>query len=659
MYKIYLGDTGTGKSTILKEKYQTIAQANLSEKILFFLKSAKAVNAYREELDLDLLGNLNIYTYFGFVNQELNKNWPAVERKYSGENKVVEATFMNIETSHFLMSNYVAKYRQEKSYFREIKAKPVQIAVQLIDNLNLAAFNRLEFDQLKKRLFLWTNDDAKRREYAEQSVEIMAKFRDFCLRYRLLDYSAAVSIFNQYLLTDPKYLDNLNSRFDYLLVDDLEKLIPAGQKLIKKLSAENIEAYFAFNQSGGFNRFFGGNPAAAKKMFFPDAQEIIKLEKSYTSAEESSRLAENIKSVVKKREGKLIQSPLLKAEIDSELRGEMLIEVGQKIISLLKNGAAESSIAVISPQIDKVLSFSLERILEKNGYNLSNFNRSKRLVDIPFARALLILYLFYSDKTEMIGVSSLQQSLSLLLELDPLRSYILAEEIAAAGMSFIELEENKLRLKINFAAAEKYDYLKAWLEDKKSEELTIDSFFQAVFSELLAPLNPSQEDIFACRQMIESVARFRSAVENFHKRKEDLSSRYIDMIYEGTLAAETLFKGQSEDKGVILASPYKFLFSPELEGVEHLFLLDISSSHWLRSIAKELVNPYIYSEGWQEEQEWNDKVDQNIRLKQLSDFLVSLVYKVNDSIYIADSFFNSSGREQDGPLYRWLDVRGD
>lgn len=233
MYKIYRGDTGTGKSTILKEKYQKLAQNNLSEKILFFLKSAKAVNSYREELDLNLVGNLNIYTYFGFVNQELNKNWPAVERKYSGENKVIEPTFMNIETSHFLMSNYVAKYRKEKSYFREIKAKPVQIAVQLIDNLNLASFNILEFNELKNRLYRWTNNDLQREKYAEQSVEIMEKFRNFCLRYRLFDYSTAITIFNQYLLTDPKYIDNLNLRFDYLMVDDLEKLIPAGQSLIK------------------------------------------------------------------------------------------------------------------------------------------------------------------------------------------------------------------------------------------------------------------------------------------------------------------------------------------------------------------------------------------------------------------------------------------
>jgi hypothetical protein len=79
----------------------------------------------------------------------------------------------------------------------------------------------------------------------------------------------------------------------------------------------------------------------------------------------------------------------------------------------------------------------------------------------------------------------------------------------------------------------------------------------------------------------------------------------------------------------------------------------------MRNTAKELVNPYIYTEEWKKDKIWNDKVDQDIRLKQLGDFLISLIYKVKNGIYIADSFLDSSGREQEGPLYRWLDVRGD
>lgn len=659
MYRIIKGSTGSGKTERLKNEYQQLASQIGSEKILFFLNSARAVSKFRKELDIGLSANLNTFTYFGFVNQQLNRHWPAVERKYSGDNLVIEPTLMNIETSHFLMSNYVAKYRKERSYFRNIKARPVQIAVQLIDNLNLAAFNRLNFPELKNRLLGWSGEDEERREYAEQSIEIMKTFRDFCLNYRLFDYSAAVTMFNDYLLSDKKYIDLLADKFEYLLVDDLEKMVPAAQSLIKLLTKKNIEGIFSFNESGGFNRFFGGNPAAARKNFLKDAENIIELKNSYTAAEESSELAEKIRSVVNQESSNFVESSLLIEEIDSELRGNMLIKTGKKIISLLKKGVDPNQIAVISPRIDKVLSFSLGEILEKNGYQLANFNRSKRLIDIPFARALLILYLFYCDRTNIIGVSSLQQALSLLLELDPLRSYILAEEIAASGMKLIDLDQTGLRDQINFEAAEKYDYLKEWLNDKKEAELEIEVFFQSVFSELLAPLSPSQEDIFACRQMIESVARFHQAVENFHQQQEDLSDRYINMIYEGTLAAETLFKGKKKDKGVILASPYKFLLSPEIEGVDYLFLLDISSRDWLQGIAKELVNPYIYTEQWQKYKEWNDKLDQKIRLNQLSDFLISLIYKVKKGIIIADSFLNSSGREQDGPLYRWLDVRGD
>lgn len=123
------------------------------------------------------------------------------------------------------------------------------------------------------------------------------------------------------------------------------------------------------------------------------------------------------------------------------------------------------------------MSFSLKQILKQKGYQLSNFNRSKRLIDIPFARALLILYLFYCRRTNIVGVSSLQQALSLLLELDPLRSYLLAEEIAASGMKLIDLDQSGLREKINFQAAEKYDYLKEWLQDKKEDNLEIEVFF--------------------------------------------------------------------------------------------------------------------------------------------------------------------------------------
>lgn len=657
MHTIYRGSGGSGKTTELLKRYHSIAKNNGTEDILVFLSSAQNVRNFRENINLMIAGNLNIYTYFGFVNSEIKKHWPQLEANIKDDRSVIEPTFMTIETSHFLMSNYVEKFRSKKNYFKNIKAKSVQVAVQLIDNLNLAAFNLLSLDEMKNRLIYSVNDDMEKKKYIEESLEIMKIFRDFCIKYRLLDYSLSVSLFNNNMLKDKDYICFLKKNYKYILVDDLEKMVPSGQKFIKNIIDMGTDGYLTYNEHGGFNRFFGGNPQLSKKLFLEDAESIVYLENSFTASAESSNLEQEIKSVIEMGKKKSVESALFKGEIDSELRGDMLIKLGKKIISLIEKGVKPEDIAVISPQIDKVLLFSLNHILGKHGYRLNNLNKSKRLVDVPFARALVILYLFYKNRTEMIGISALQQTFSLLLELDPVRSSLLAEKIAAAGMNLIDLDDKNIREKIGFAGSERYDYLKRWLKEKENKKLEIEHFFQAVFSQLLSPLNPSREDIFACKQMIESVARFREAVSNFHTQNDDLSGRYIDMIYEGTLAADTLFLEETKEEKVILSSPYKFLFSPEIDGVEYMFLIDISSENWLRSIAKELVNPYIFTDQWEIKKEWNDKIDQNIRRRQLSDFLINLVNKVNNGIIFTDSFLNSMGWEQDGPLYKWIMVR--
>ncbi len=657
MHTIFRGSGGSGKTTELLKKYHSIAGNNGTEDILVFLSSAQKVRSFRENINLMTAGNLNIYTYFGFVNSEIKKHWPLLEANIKDDRSVIEPTFMTIETSHFLMSNYVEKFRSKKNFFRNIKAKSVQIAVQLIDNLNLAAFNLLSLADMKNRMIYSINDDMEKKKYIEESLEIMKIFRDFCLKYRLLDYSLSVSLFNNNMLKNMDYFSFLEKKYKNIFVDDLEKMVPSGQKFIKNIIDRGIDGYLTYNEHGGFNRFFGGNPQLSKKLFLEDAESIIDFKNSFTAAAESDNLEQEIKSVIGMGKKKFVESPLFKGEIDSELRGDMLIKLGRRIISLIEEGVEAEDIAVISPQIDKVLLFSLNHILEKHGYKLNNLNKSKKLVDIPFARALVILYLFYKNRTEMIGISALQQTFSLLLELDPVRSSLLAEEIAAAGMKLIDLDDKNIREKIGFAGSERYDYLKKWLKEKENEELEIEHFFQAVFSQLLSPLNPSREDIFACKQMIESVARFREAVSNFHAQNDDLSGRYIDMIYEGTLAADTLFLDEEKEGRVILSSPYKFLFSPEIDGVEYMFLIDISSENWLRSIAKELVNPYMFTDQWESKKEWNDKIDQNIRRRQLSDFLINLINKVNNGIIFTDSFLNSMGWEQDGPLYKWIMVR--
>lgn len=653
MLKIFRGPTGSGKTSLLQNKYNELSRDKRTDNSIVFLKNAASVSQWRKEIELSYMGPLNIFTYFGFIQKELKDRWIEIEKNLSGSYNRLEPTFMTVETAHFVMSKYVEKKRKGNDIFDYINATPSQIAVQLIDNLNYAAMNCLDFVDMQKRLIKWSGSDLEKRKVFKEVLSIMKIFRKFCLKNRVVDYSLLITLYNRELLDNKVYLSDLKNRYDYLFVDDLEKTVPAGQNLFDKILDRTDRGYMAFNPEEGINRFFGGNPFAAKEKFLSKA-EIIELDSSYTASKEARKMAEELKESV--FSGEFLTVDYIVEEIDTELRGDMLVKTAEKVVELIDNGIKPGEIAIIAPTVDKVMEFTLEHFFEKRGYSLYNLKSSKRLVDIPFAQALITLTILTNPTWNInLDYSSLHHTLSLVLKLDPIRSGLLTDEIFKNSFIFPDLDDTELRDEIGFANSEKYEHLKKWIEEKKVREIEIDHFFQLVFGELLAPLSPTEEDIFACRQMIDSIKKFKNVVGSFKEFEEkELGKDFIDMIYNGTLAAEVLYKKDDITDNILLSTPYKFLVTPEIESVKYLFLLDISSEGWLKSIAKELSNPYIFSPQWRDEKKWDDELDQNLRKKQLIEFLQSVLSRSKKGVFLVDSYLDSRGWEQEGRLYEWL-----
>lgn len=654
MKKIYQGPTGSGKTTMLLNQYMEIGKKTGTDKCLVFVKNASSVGNWREKITLKKMGLLNIYTYFGFVRKEIIDYWPWIEEKLTGGYTSIDPTFMNVETSHYLMSKYVDKNRKYKEVFDYINATSPQIAVQLIDNLNQAAMNNLSFEQLKERLQSWAADDTEKIMVLNEAIDIMKNFRNFCIDNRIIDYSLMVDLYNKYLLNNKKYLQYLKDYYNYLFVDDLEKTVPAAQKLLLYMLKNTTKAFMSFNPEEVINKFFGGNAELARNIFFPLCK-VVKLEESYTSSVAARKLANSIYQTVWKSKP-LVDHGFIKGEIDTELRGDMLLKTAARIVELLDQGVRPDQIALIAPVVDKVMEFTLKRYFTKRGYSFINMTRSKRLVDVPFSQALITLTLLGNPEwNTQITYSSLQQTLSLVIKLDAIRSAVLTDEIFRNNMVLPDLDDIDIRSRIGFDNSTKYDYLKGWLEEKKKQNLELENYFQVVFGQLLAPLSPSQEDLLACRQMIDSVTKFKKVIKNFKDiEEEEIGKHFIDMIYNGTLAAEILYNHPEDEKKIVLSTPYKFLFSPDISEVKYLFWLDVSSENWLRSIAKELTNPYIFSPQWKKRKKWNDDIDQNLRKEQLIANLQSILSKCTDGIYLVDSYLNSRGFEQEGQLYEWF-----
>ncbi|MFW5991599.1 MAG: UvrD-helicase domain-containing protein [Halanaerobiaceae bacterium] len=651
---IYSGPTGSGKTTELIDKYIAIGRREGTDHSLVFVRNAASVSDWRKRVDLETIGLLNVYTYFGFVRKEIGDCWPRVEVKLAGGCSTIDPTFMNVETAHYLMSKYVEKCRRRSDTFDYINATSQQIAVQLIDNLNQAAMNNLSTAELQERLLNWASGDTEKIMVLDEAAAVMNSFRRFCIDNRILDYSLMVALYNKYLLGSEDYLKELTNRYRYLFVDNLEKTVPSAQKLILYLLKNCRKSYLSFNPEEGINKFFGGNPELAEKTFFPLC-EVKVLKESYTSTSDARSLAESIyQSVFADKAGPA--GDFIKKEISTELRGDMLLKTAEEVGKLIEKGIDPDQIALIAPLVDKVMEFTLERYFTRKGYSFINLTRSKRLVDVPFSQALITLTQLANPGWDTrITYSSLQQTLSLILNLDPVRSAVLSDEVFKNDMVLPELDEINLRSRIGFDNADKYDYLRNWIEEKKTRNLELNHFFQRVFGELLAPLKPSQEDILACRQMIDSVSRFKEVVKNFKDISEEkLGQHFIDMIYNGTLAAEVLYNYPEGDKKIVLSTPYKFLYSPDIERVKYLFWLDISSENWFRSTAKELFNPYILIPQWKKRDNWDDETDQQLRKEKLIANLQSILSKATSGLYIADSYLNSRGWEQEGKLYDWL-----
>ncbi len=181
-----------------------------------------------------------------------------IEGQLADDIKTLEPTFMNVETSHFLMSRLVDRARIRDGFFASINATSQQIAVQLIDNLNHSAMNGLLFEEVQNRLLRLAQADHEKVTVYKESVRIMRQFREECIRTRCLDYSLIVDLYNQYLLPQEQYLNDLSRAYRYLIVDNLEKTVPTHQDLILKVMEQAEETYMAFNPEGGFTSFFGG-----------------------------------------------------------------------------------------------------------------------------------------------------------------------------------------------------------------------------------------------------------------------------------------------------------------------------------------------------------------------------------------------------------------
>jgi len=335
----------------------------------------------------------------------------------------------------------------------------------------------------------------------------------------------------------------------------------------------------------------------------------------------------------------------------------MLEMIGERILELLGGGNIKpEEIVLLSSYADPVTEYVVGRVIERGGYHIKNLTRKSRVIDNPFAQALITLaQLCHSEYKISPNRDDVKSLIRMILKIDPIRSSILAGEICKQKphASFPELTDAKLIDRVGYYNKEKYEYIKNWIDNyRNGKYLPINEFFQKVFLEILISKDISPKDILEARNLIDSAGNFYEVVSKF---KRNANKDFLDMIRRGIKSSESIFELEEKLNGdyLILSTPSAFLASSLTTKV--LIISGLSSKNWTPRSMKELTNNHVLTKTWNDGMIYTEDMEEKNQKEYAALIFRQIIKRCKERLITFESNISSNGFENDGILSTCID----
>ncbi len=656
---ILCGETGTGKTTRLMAEYKRLIEEGRirSEEILVLLMNRNQSLSWREKSSLSVSGRIIRTSFFGFVQEEITTFYSLVLKKAPEiKKKSIKPVFLTFESSQYLLSMLIESRRNSSEAFSTLADRDSKIAIDISSDFVKAAAASLSYKDIGARLYsaLEVQNDDKKNIFVEVD-RIIESYRKRCLECGVMDFAMAMDFYNSILLKDEEYIASLKRRFKYLIVDNLEEAVPMQADFISMFLDIIDGALISYNKDGGYGSIFGGNKEYVEKKVLSKC-EIEKINvKPFTCKQEMTEFSEMLFEGLMNKDKKvklnadgvnIIRMP------ETVLRSDMLEEASKTVNNLLEEGYKPSEIALVSTFADIVTEYVLESKLLKYGFKITNIARKSRFIDNKFVYALITFaYLCHPDEKIVPTKDEVRALVSMLLEIDPIRSSILANIICSQNpfAEFPPVENKEIISRIGYSNVNQYNFIRNWINEyRKGEPLDIDVFFQHVFTEILLVYGADEKDIIDIKRLIDSSHSFKETISRFNTI--DVNKGFLSMIKNGVKSAESIFdmEERGNDNEIVLCTPMTYLSN----SLEHkvILMLGISSAHWTPRCAKEISNPYVLSPTWLMGDTYTEEVEAENQKKNIAVVLKALIRRCGEKFITFESRYSSDGFENDGML---------
>ncbi|MBZ6007421.1 hypothetical protein K1514_16135 [Paraclostridium bifermentans] len=601
----------------IKDKYIEFAnkESYKTNNVLLLVPNNKIKFKYNKLINLNISEEINISTYNSFLIKEVVKFWPIIQQKYNNIiNHKVKPSIINSSLSDYILNKIVKEKRTVEGFFNDITASNRNIASSISFNINKGCQSLIDLNDIGNRIYYSKHNQSKMDRFSySQMQEIINEYLDLLLKNSTMDNSIAIYLYNEFLLKDEEYVNNLRRRVNYLIVDSLENCTASEVDFIDILLDSVKESYMYINETKDYAAFNNVDMKYIKDKLFSKCNFIKNSEISEVNINELFKLNKDIE---------------LNQNI--QLYSQMLIEASNKVVELIKKGYRAKDIAIISPINNTITEYEIKNTLLKNNIGFYSTKQDKRIIDYPYAHALMVASCIFYECEELLNNEDYMSFISLLLNTNKIR----AKKILSKKLD-----------------SDKYNEIINYIRSKKLDDVNIYEFLIKFYIDKLLELPNGKENVKICKKIIQESENFTENISllgiNNNKSKEKI---FIEALKSSIKDYYTLLELEDfkDEDLVVLTTPYTYISHNMKSDIQ--IWLDIGSNMWSMKSEKEISNVHVLKKSFVECNIYTEDIEEFYKDYYLNNTIYNLLLNTK-KVYAYKSEYTVNGYIQEGSLY--------
>lgn len=599
------------KNEILQNYIQIIKDNNFkSNDILIFTDNSVASLNYIRQIDINISEELKIRTYSQFVREEVTTYWPIILSSCKNIiKKDLVPTFISTNLKTYIFEKKIEEMRNKNSYFEDVTGTNRAIASNIMNNLDHAIYNEIDYKNIGEKVYnsKANKDNINNKSYIQMN-EIIEEYMDEMISNSIIDNTISVYLYNNYLLKDKIYKDQLAKRYNYLFVDDLQNISASQVSLIEFFEEKEKQIYLYLDNSKYFSSFIKNDLKYIHN-------KLLIQEENYSNIGIFD----------------LINMPA-KIELNqsSQLYGEMIDNIALKIEKLVEQGVSKKDIVIINPINTPVLDYEISNKLSSKNIDILTIKNNSKLIDYQYGNVLYVAITIYCKKQQYIKEEEYINFIQILFDLNRLEAY---------------------RVYKNRDNDENYKSVIKYIDTKRDEKLNIGEFLTKFYIDKVLNLKEGLNNVFICKNIISESESFVDVLEKLNlKDNKDADEIFIISLkkfIKDYFIARDIEDIKNKD-AVLITTPYSYIANNIDRKIQ--IWVDIGSNTWNMKIEKDLANPLVLKKSFKDGEIYTSEIEETYKKYYMYNTVYNLL-KNAENIYAYKSEYSINGYIQEGGLY--------